>query len=84
MPRVADLGITIGLPPSGPTGSVLDVPGADGAHDSYFAAIVEATEEAVLNSLLQAETVSGRDGHTSYRLPADELRAILATPAGRR
>jgi D-aminopeptidase len=45
--------------------------------DGYFAAVVEATEEAVLNSLLQAETVSGRDGHTSYRLPADELRKVL-------
>ena len=54
------------------------------ALDRYFAAVVEATEEAVLNSLLQAETVSGRDGHTSYRLPADELHAIVAAPAGRR
>jgi D-aminopeptidase len=54
------------------------------ALDGYFAAVVEATEEAVLNSLLQAETVSGRDGHTSYRLPADELRRVLAGPAGSR
>jgi D-aminopeptidase len=45
--------------------------------DGYFAAVVEATEEAVLNSLLQAETVSGRDGHTSGRLPVDELRKVL-------
>jgi L-aminopeptidase/D-esterase-like protein len=52
--------------------------------DGYFAAVVEATEEAVLNSLLQAETVSGRDGHVSARLPADELRRILAGHAGNR
>ena len=45
--------------------------------DSYFAAVVEATEEAVLNSLLQAETVTGRGGHTSGRLPADALRELL-------
>jgi hypothetical protein len=32
----------------------------------------------VLNSLLQAETVTGRDGHTAFRLPADELRRVLA------
>jgi D-aminopeptidase len=32
MPRVSDLGITIGLLPSGPTGSVLDVPGAGLGH----------------------------------------------------
>jgi hypothetical protein len=30
---------------------------------------VEATEEAVLNSMLQAETVSGRSGDISCRLP---------------
>jgi D-aminopeptidase len=49
-------------------------PGLDG----YFDAVVEATEEAVLNSLLQAETVTGRDGHTSGRLPVNELRKVLA------
>ncbi|MGH3228383.1 MAG: P1 family peptidase, partial [Streptosporangiaceae bacterium] len=48
------------------------------ALDGYFAAMVEATEEAVLNSLLQAETVSGRDGHVSVQLPPGELRRILA------
>jgi D-aminopeptidase len=60
-----------GTAPSRPpvTGSALD---------DYFAAVVEATEEAVLNSLLQAKTVTGRDGHTSYGLPADPLRALLA------
>ena len=50
--------------------------------DDYFAAVVEATEEAVLNSLLQAHTVTGRDGHTSYGLPAGPLRALLATGPG--
>ena len=52
--------------------------------DGYFAAVVEATEEAVLNSMLQAETVSGRDGHVSARLPAGELRRILAGHTGSR
>jgi D-aminopeptidase len=46
--------------------------------DPYFAAVVEATEEAVLNSLLQAETVTGRDGNTSHQLPADQLCDLLA------
>lgn len=45
--------------------------------DPYFAAVTEATEEAVLNSLLQARTVTGRDGNTSYQLPADQLRLLL-------
>jgi D-aminopeptidase len=154
MPRVTDLGITIGLLPPGPTGSVLDVPGTglghatarptpagscivvvitdgpldaaacqrvarraglglartgstghhgsgeiflalatglraprDGAPprapltgpalDDYFAAVTEATEEAVINSLLQAVTVTGRDGHTSVQLPADAVRRLV-------
>jgi D-aminopeptidase len=45
--------------------------------DPYFAGVTEATEEAVLNSLLQAETVTGRDGNTSYQLPAGQLRRLL-------
>ena len=52
------------------------------ALDDYFAAVVEATEEAVLNSLLQAETVTGRDGHTSYGLPARTLGPLLTGYAG--
>jgi len=64
-----------------PRGRAPGTPVTGRALDDYFAALVEATEEAVLNSLLQAETVSGRDGHTSYRLPADELRRVLAGPA---
>ena len=57
-------------------------PVTGGALDDYFAAVVEATEEAVLNSLLQAETVTGRDGHISYGLPAGPLRALLASGPG--
>ena len=53
-------------------------PVSGSALDDYFAAVVEATEEAVLNSLLQAETVTGRDGHTSYGLPAEALRRLVA------
>ncbi len=50
--------------------------------DPYFDAVVEATEEAVLNSLLAAPTVTGRDGNTSYGLPAGQVRELLAA-AGR-
>ncbi|WP_406045124.1 P1 family peptidase [Micromonospora sp. NBC_00898] len=45
--------------------------------DPFFAAVVEATEESVLNSLLQAPTVTGRSGNISYGLPADEVAALL-------
>jgi D-aminopeptidase len=43
---------------------------------------VEATEEAVLNSLLAAITVTGRDGNTSPAIPVAEVRELLAA-AGR-
>jgi D-aminopeptidase len=48
------------------------------ALDDYFAAVTEATEEAVLNSLLQAVTVTGRDGNTSHQIPAGALRTLVA------
>ena len=50
--------------------------------DPLFAAVVEATEEAVLNSLLAAVTVTGRGGHVSHALPHAELVDLLRA-AGR-
>ena len=50
--------------------------------DPFFDAVVEATEEAVLNSLLTAPTVTGRDGNTSEGLDAGQVRVLLAE-AGR-
>jgi D-aminopeptidase len=47
------------------------------ALDPIFAAVVEATEEAVLNSMLAAPTVVGRDGNTSYALPVEMVRELL-------
>jgi D-aminopeptidase len=47
------------------------------ALDPFFDAAVEATEEAVLTSLLAAVTVTGRDGNTSLRLPAAAVRELL-------
>jgi D-aminopeptidase len=46
--------------------------------DDYFAAVAEATEEAVINSLLQSVTVTGRDGNTSRQIPVEELRSLVA------
>jgi D-aminopeptidase len=45
--------------------------------DEFFAAVVEATEEAVLNSMLAAPTVTGRDGNTSPCLPVERVRELL-------
>jgi D-aminopeptidase len=44
---------------------------------SLFRAAVEATEEAVLNSLFAAETMTGRDGHVRRGLPLEDVRRIL-------
>lgn len=63
-----------------PRGTASSVTPVDGRRlDPFFAAVVEATEEAVLNSLLQAPTVIGRSGNTSYGLPADAVSELLRT-----
>jgi len=47
------------------------------ALDPFFDAAVEAAEEAVLNSMLAAPTVTGRDGNTAPGLPAAAVRELL-------
>lgn len=43
-----------------------------------FPAVIEAVEEAVLNSLCRAETTIGRDGHVRHALPLDAMVALAA------
>jgi L-aminopeptidase/D-esterase-like protein len=43
----------------------------------FFAATVEATEEAIVNALVAAETMTGINGNTASALPTDQLRALL-------
>ncbi len=42
-----------------------------------FEATVQATEEAIINAMVAAETMTGVDGHKVVALPHDRLRAIL-------
>ncbi len=42
-----------------------------------FDATVEATEEAIVNALIAARTMTGRDDHKVIALPHDRLREIL-------
>ena len=42
-----------------------------------FMAAIEATEEAIINSLLAAETTKGKNGRTIEALPKDQLKEIL-------
>ena len=69
-----------GAAPGGPAAAGPAITGS--GLDPFFAGVVEATEEAVLNCLLAAPTVTGRAGHTSYGLPAEQVTDLLAA-AGR-
>jgi D-aminopeptidase len=50
---------------------------ADSHIDAVFDAAVEATEEAILNAMLAAETMTGRDGLTAHAIDAERLVAVL-------
>jgi D-aminopeptidase len=41
-----------------------------------FWAAIEATEEAIVNALVAAETMTGRDGHVAHGLPHDRLAEV--------
>lgn len=45
--------------------------------NALFEATVQATEEAVLNAMVAAETMTGRDGHQVLALPHDRLKEVL-------
>ena len=62
--------------PKAPTFSMTHL--ADTHLNPLFQATVEATEEAILNALLQATTVTGRDGRRFEAISIDRLRSILA------
>jgi L-aminopeptidase/D-esterase-like protein len=45
--------------------------------DLVFAATVQATEEAVINAMVAAETMTGIENHKVIALPHDKLREVL-------
>jgi len=50
----------------------------DDSHiDGLFHAVIEATEEAILNSMLAADTMTGSGGVTVHALPHDRLLEVL-------
>ncbi len=53
---------------------------ADPVIDSLFYAAIEATEEAIVNALVAAETMTGGDDVVAYALPHDELRTVMRAP----
>ncbi|OGD45579.1 hypothetical protein A3K69_08425 [Candidatus Bathyarchaeota archaeon RBG_16_57_9] len=49
----------------------------DGVLSPLYRATVEATEEAILNALFAAETMTGFQGHVRHALPLDQVEAVL-------
>jgi D-aminopeptidase len=45
--------------------------------EPLFAATVQATEEAIINAMIAAETMTGIENHKVIALPHDRLRAVL-------
>jgi D-aminopeptidase len=50
---------------------------SDGEISPYYAAVIDATEESILNAMLAAETMTGRDGHTVYALEGELLAELV-------
>jgi D-aminopeptidase len=65
-----------GADPGGPYATITFLPWEH--IDPLYEAVAQATEEAVLNALVAAPTMIGRDGHRSPGLPADALGELLA------
>ncbi|MBI5855423.1 MAG: P1 family peptidase, partial [Nitrospirae bacterium] len=51
---------------------------SDSHVNPIFTAVAEATEEAILNALTMATTVTGRDGHRVEAISLTRLRALVA------
>ena len=52
--------------------------------DPFYEAVVQATEEAVINALVANEEMTGRDGHRTPALPRDRVVELVAGVARRR
>jgi D-aminopeptidase len=75
-PLADDIGIRA---PSGATTSPvahIDMLHND-AMDPLFLATIQATEEAIVNALVGAETMTGRSGRVLQALPHDQLQALM-------
>jgi L-aminopeptidase/D-esterase-like protein len=78
---------TAPAPGDGPVGTVAML--ADGRLNDVFAATVDATEEAIVNSLIAGREMTGADGYRVFALDHARLRALLRrqgprAPAGAR
>jgi D-aminopeptidase len=77
-PLADDIGIEKANPAANPASSVAHVDMLhNDAMDPLFLATIQATEEAIVNAMVGAETMTGRDGRTVQALPHDQLRALM-------
>jgi L-aminopeptidase/D-esterase-like protein len=65
----------VNSPEQGKPSPIAPLPNLD--IDPLFQAATEATEEAIVNAMIAAKTMTGIDGTTVYGIPHEELRAIL-------
>ncbi|CAI8027831.1 Beta-peptidyl aminopeptidase BapA [Geodia barretti] len=49
----------------------------NGRLSSLFQAVIEATEEAIVNSMTMATTTTGRNGRTMHAIPLAELQKVM-------
>ena len=54
-----------------------DTPKDDGFLSPLYRGVVESTEEAILNALFMAETMTGYQGHIRHALPLDQTLEVL-------
>jgi len=47
--------------------------------DPLFEAVIQATEESIINALVGSNTMSGINGNTVHALPHDRVRQVLRT-----
>ncbi len=50
---------------------------SNGRMSVLFSAVIQATEEAIIDALVAGETITGINGNTVYGIPHDRLRDIL-------
>lgn len=51
---------------------------SDMSMSEMYHGVIEATEEAIINAVVGAETMTGRDGNVAHALPHDRLREVMA------
>ena len=51
----------------------------DSSLNPLFAAVAEATEEAIIDSLFTSETMEGRDGHVADAIPSKKVIGLLSS-----